>query len=112
MGRRLLRRSLRAPSLERRLLMPLSASPRRVPVPATMKNSLPARHPWPRFLVLLAAAGAAACKIHGAGGADAAAHEAGTPAAAASGLPAPPDVAAPPGDATTTASGLASKVLT
>jgi FKBP-type peptidyl-prolyl cis-trans isomerase len=106
--------------------MPLSASPRRVPVPATMTNSLLARHRWSRFLgprflgprflgprslVLLAALGAAACKGHGSGGADAALHEAGAPAAAASGLPAPLDVAAPPGDATTTASGLASKVL-
>jgi peptidylprolyl isomerase len=37
---------------------------------------------------------------------------ASAPSAAPSGLPAPPDVAAPPPDATKTASGLASKVLT
>jgi len=42
------------------------------------------------------------------GGADTSA----PPAATARGLPAPPDVAAPPADARKTASGLASKVLT
>jgi FKBP-type peptidyl-prolyl cis-trans isomerase len=62
-------------------------------------------------LTLLAALGAPACKNHDSGGSDAAIPDGGAPAAAASGLPAPPDVAAPPADATRTASGLASKVL-
>jgi peptidylprolyl isomerase len=59
-------------------------------------------------LSLLLSVGAPACKSRGANSSDAGAHEAG---AAAAGLPAPPDVAAPPADAVRTASGLASKVL-
>jgi FKBP-type peptidyl-prolyl cis-trans isomerase len=62
-------------------------------------------------LTLIAAVGAAACKSQAAGGSDAAVREGGAPPAAA-GLPAPADVAEPPADATKTASGLASKVLT
>jgi FKBP-type peptidyl-prolyl cis-trans isomerase len=62
-------------------------------------------------LTLLAAVGAAACKSQAPGGPDAAVREGGAPPVAA-GLPAPADVAEPPADATKTASGLASKVLT
>jgi FKBP-type peptidyl-prolyl cis-trans isomerase len=61
-------------------------------------------------LTLLAVFGAAACKRPGSGGSDAAIREGGAPPVA-SGLPAPPDVAEPPADATKTASGLATKVL-
>jgi FKBP-type peptidyl-prolyl cis-trans isomerase len=61
-------------------------------------------------LTLLAAFGAAACKKPGSSGSDAAIREGGA-SPVASGLPAPPDVAEPPADATKTASGLASKVL-
>jgi peptidylprolyl isomerase len=52
-----------------------------------------------------------ACKTHDVGGSDAAIRKGEAPAAAAAGLPAPPDVAAPPADAPRTPSGLASKVL-
>jgi FKBP-type peptidyl-prolyl cis-trans isomerase len=62
-------------------------------------------------LTLLTAAGLPACKGHGAGGSDAATREAAAPAGPV-GLPAPPDVAAPPPDAMKTASGIASIVLT
>jgi FKBP-type peptidyl-prolyl cis-trans isomerase len=63
-------------------------------------------------LILLAAPAMGACKPRGQSG-DAGVGEGGGEArgAATSGLPAPLDVAAPPPDATTTASGLASKVL-
>jgi FKBP-type peptidyl-prolyl cis-trans isomerase len=75
-----------------------------------------ARHVATLWLTLLAAlGGAAACKNHSsAGGSDAAPAKDGgaTAAAAPSGLPAPPDVAEPPADATKTASGLAFKILT
>ena len=75
-----------------------------------------ARHVATLLLTLLAAlGGAAACKNQGsAGGSDAAPTKDGGAAAAAapSGLPAPPDVAEPPADATKTASGLAFKILT
>ncbi len=65
------------------------------------------RHASAISLTVLAALGAPACKKpHGSGGPDAGVREGG-----AAGLPAPPDVAAPPADATKTASGLASKVL-
>lgn len=59
---------------------------------------------------LLAAFDAAACKSHSSKGSDAAVREGGA-SPVATGLPAPPDVAEPPADATKTASGLASKVL-
>jgi FKBP-type peptidyl-prolyl cis-trans isomerase len=62
-------------------------------------------------LTLLAALALPACankmKSSDAGAGDAATHDAAT-----AGLPAPPDVAAPPADAVKTASGLATKVLT
>jgi FKBP-type peptidyl-prolyl cis-trans isomerase len=63
-------------------------------------------------LSLLTGLGVSACKSRASAGADAG--DAGAPAASASatGLPPPPDVAAPPADAVKTASGLASKVLT
>ena len=70
-----------------------------------------ARHAAPLALALFATQGAAACKARDAGGSDAAVRDGGTPDAAVAGLPAPPDVAAPPADATRTASGLATKVL-
>ncbi len=63
------------------------------------------------WLTLLAAPVVSSCKTHGSGAADAGARDGGD-AAVAMGLPAPPDVAAPPDDAMRTASGLASKVLT
>lgn len=50
-----------------------------------------------------------ACRSHSSGAADGGKPEGGT--AATAGLPAPPDVAAPPEDAARTPSGLASKVL-
>jgi FKBP-type peptidyl-prolyl cis-trans isomerase len=63
-------------------------------------------------LSLLAALGAPACKTaSSSGGSDAAVREGGAAAGAALGLPAPPDVSAPPADAARTESGLASKVL-
>jgi len=63
-------------------------------------------------LVLLAAPAVAACK-GGSAASDAGSREGGPSASAsATGLPAPPDVAAPPADAMRTADGLASKVLT
>jgi peptidylprolyl isomerase len=64
-------------------------------------------------LVLLVAPAATACK-GGSAASDAGSREGGGPSASASatGLPAPPDVAAPPADAVKTADGLASKVLT
>ena len=73
-----------------------------------------ARHVATLLLTLLAAlGGATACKHHSSAGvSDAApARDGGATAAVPSGLPAPPDVAAPPADATKTASGLAYKVL-
>jgi peptidylprolyl isomerase len=65
-------------------------------------------------LTLLLAVGGPGCKKSGANGSDAGAQEGGAAAASAApaGLPAPPDVAAPPADAVVTASGLATKVLT
>jgi len=82
-----------------------------VPVPPTiMTTSSPSRYAVSLSLTLLAATCVSACKSHGAGASDAGVRDAGAPAAAA-GLPAPPDVAAPPADAMRTASGLASKVL-
>jgi FKBP-type peptidyl-prolyl cis-trans isomerase len=70
-----------------------------------------ARHVATLSLTLLATLGMTACKTHPSGGSDAAIRDGGAPAATASGLPPPPDVAEPPPDATRTASGLASKVL-
>jgi len=92
--------------------MPLSASSKHVPLLATMTTLLLSRPAATLSLALLAALGVPACKSRGSAASDAAVRDAGDPAAAASGLPAPADVAAPPADATTTASGLASKVLT
>jgi peptidylprolyl isomerase len=75
---------------------------------------------WASWMgITLAVLAAAACAEPSGGSAGAA--EAGAPSASASvaapaptpsGIPAPPDVAAPPADAVKTASGLASKVLT
>jgi peptidylprolyl isomerase len=87
----------------------LSESFKRVPVRRQMVTLSPVRHAFPLSLVLALAM--PACKSHGLDSLDAGAREASAPLAAAPGLPAPPDVAAPPADATTTASGLASKVL-
>ncbi len=75
-----------------------------------MTTLFPTRRAAIVSLTVLAALGAGAC-THGSGAADAAVRDAGTPAPVASGLPAPPDVAAPPADAERTASGLASKLL-
>ncbi len=77
-----------------------------------MSLTSPARRATNLSRVLLVAAAMAGCTSHGSSDSDAGAHEGGPPATAASGLPAPPDVAAPPADAVTTPSGLASKVLT
>jgi peptidylprolyl isomerase len=90
---------------------PLSASPKRDSVPVTMMVPVTLRgaRTATLSLSLLAALVASSCKTHGSG-ADAGARDGGD-AAVAMGLPAPPDVAAPPGDAERTASGLASKVL-
>jgi peptidylprolyl isomerase len=64
-------------------------------------------------VALLSAVGPFACKSHpGSGGSDAAVRDGVAPVAAASGLPAPANVAAPPAEASKTASGLASIVLT
>jgi peptidylprolyl isomerase len=63
------------------------------------------------FLVA-AALGVGACKARGAAGSDGGSQDGAGPMAAPTGLPAPPDVAAPPPDATRTASGLASTVIT
>jgi peptidylprolyl isomerase len=71
-----------------------------------------ARTGAPLFFTLLCASGVAACKGHGAGPSDAATTEASAAPPGPVGLPAPPDVAAPPADATKTASGLASMVIT
>lgn len=84
-------------------------------MPATMTIPSRARRAASLSLTLLAILGASACKKGGGSGADSGAvSDGGGPAASASaqGLPAPPDVAAPPADAMKTASGLASKVLT
>ena len=63
-------------------------------------------------LLFVSALGTSACKSGSTGTSDAGSRDAGAPAASAgAGLPAPPDVAAPPADAQRTASGLASKVL-
>jgi len=62
-------------------------------------------------LALFAAALVPACKRHGSAGGDAGARDGGAVAAVPTGLPPPPDVAAPPADAVKTASGLASKML-
>jgi FKBP-type peptidyl-prolyl cis-trans isomerase len=63
------------------------------------------------FFALLFALGLTACKSEGSSASDAGVRD-GAPAATAPGLPPPPDVTAPPADASKTASGLASKVLT
>jgi FKBP-type peptidyl-prolyl cis-trans isomerase len=98
----------------------LSTSPKHVPVLAKMTT--PCWRAWRAWrglalhaaalsLTLLAALGAPACnkaKTTASGGSDAAVRDGG---ARTAGLPAPPDVAAPPADAIRTASGLASKVL-
>jgi peptidylprolyl isomerase len=76
-----------------------------------MTTPFSVRHATTLSLTLIAALGMAACKGHGAGASDAAIREGSAPDAAALGLPAPADVAAPPADAAKTASGLASKVL-
>jgi FKBP-type peptidyl-prolyl cis-trans isomerase len=97
----------------------LSACPKHVPVLATMTTTLyltPARSAAALSLTLLAltllaALAAPACKTGGSGGSDGAVREGAATAAAASGLPAPPDVSAPPADAIKTASGLVSKIL-
>jgi FKBP-type peptidyl-prolyl cis-trans isomerase len=66
----------------------------------------------PTFLSLVAALAAASCKPHNASTSDAASRDAGASVApVATGLPPPDDVAAPPADATKSATGLASKVL-
>jgi peptidylprolyl isomerase len=62
-------------------------------------------------LSLLLSLGGPACKSGASTSADAGAHAGDAAPAAAAGLPAPPDVEAPPADAAKTASGLASKVL-
>jgi len=77
----------------------------------TMNPLFRSRHLTTLVLVVLSAPAFYACKGHGPGGSSDAAVRDGAPAVAA-GLPAPPDVAAPPADATTTPSGLATKVLT
>lgn len=76
-----------------------------------MTTFFPSRHTSTLAFTLMVGIGVPACKSNDSGGSKAAAREAGATAAAASGLPAPPDVAAPPADASRTASGLASKVL-
>jgi peptidylprolyl isomerase len=63
-------------------------------------------------LTILAALTLPACAKNGGGGSDAGAKDGAAHDAATAGLPAPPDVAAPPADAVKTASGLATKVLT
>ena len=77
-----------------------------------MLNFLPASRPIAFCLALLSALSMPACKKSDSSASDSGTRDGGAPAASASGLPAPPDVAAPPADATKTASGLASKVLT
>jgi peptidylprolyl isomerase len=62
-------------------------------------------------LTLLAALAAAGC-AKGGGASDAGSKDGAAKDAATAGLPAPPDVAAPPADAVKTASGLATKILT
>jgi FKBP-type peptidyl-prolyl cis-trans isomerase len=74
-----------------------------------MTMFLPGRRTGTLALGVLAALSVPACKTQGSGGSDPAGREG--VAAAASGLPAPPDVAEPPDDARVTASGLASKIL-
>jgi FKBP-type peptidyl-prolyl cis-trans isomerase len=76
-----------------------------------MTTRFPVRCKATLSLTLLVAFGGPGCKTHGSGGADAALRDGGATVAAPLGLPAPADVAAPPADATRTASGLASKVL-
>ena len=83
--------------------------------PRTMMNLQSPRPATRRLLALLplaAALIAASCKPHKTGGSDSGAHDAGTHVApVASGLPPPPDVAAPPADAVKSATGLASKII-
>ena len=90
----------------------MSAGPKRVPVPPTMMTLPAARRAASIALTLAATAALPACVNGHTGSADAGTKDAGVPAPVASGLPAPADVAAPPADATKTASGLATKVLT
>jgi FKBP-type peptidyl-prolyl cis-trans isomerase len=65
----------------------------------------------PLSFALISTSALAACAKGGAAGTADAAHEASVPQGPV-GLPAPPDVAAPPADAVKTASGLASMVIT
>jgi FKBP-type peptidyl-prolyl cis-trans isomerase len=76
-----------------------------------MTRSLCSSRPVSLAAVLLLLA-VPACKSGKSGPSDAGSRDGGAAAAAASGLPAPPDVAAPPADAMRTADGMASKVLT
>jgi peptidylprolyl isomerase len=76
-----------------------------------MTTLFPVRRAATLSLSLLAALCIPACKSHGSAGSDAAVREGGALDAAAAGLPAPVDVAAPPAGAMVTATGLASKVL-
>ncbi|MDP9000922.1 MAG: FKBP-type peptidyl-prolyl cis-trans isomerase [Myxococcota bacterium] len=89
-------------------------SPRHVPLLVTMTTFRTSRYAATLALDLLACLaclGTPACKANGSAGSHDTGRDAGATAAAASGLPAPLDVASPPADATKTASGLASKVL-
>jgi FKBP-type peptidyl-prolyl cis-trans isomerase len=74
-----------------------------------MTTRFPGRCKATLTLTLLVTLSGPGCKPRGSGGADAALRDGGT--VAPQGLRAPSDVAAPPADATRTASGLASKVL-
>jgi len=77
-----------------------------------MTTNFPAWRPAALSLTLVLALAPSACKPKDSTGSDAGKRDGGAPAASASaGLPAPPDVAAPPADAIKTASGLASKLL-
>jgi peptidylprolyl isomerase len=99
-------------SAVRRCRIALSALPNHGPVPATMSAFVRVRFAACLSLTLLATLGVSAChSTRGAGGSDAAVRDGMAPAPVASGLPAPPNVAAAPANAMRTASGLASIVL-
>jgi peptidylprolyl isomerase len=92
----------------------LSSPQKRGPLPVTMTTFSPYRFAASLSFTLVTVVGLCACTSRGsadAGAADAAIRDAGAIDAAPPGLPAPPDVAAPPFDAVRTSSGLASKVL-
>lgn len=91
--------------------MRLYTRSKRAPVPATMTVSSRIRSAAFLSLSLLAVPGMSACKSHGSGASDAG-DAAPAASASATGLPPPPDVAAPPANATKTPSGLAFIVLT